>query len=323
MKVAFRATSRAERRRETAGSSYAQGEAAGRSGGGAPWRRPAPRGLQKRSAPVEGGALLPRSSAAPESGGSSLVRSPDPSVDGDQPEAAAVPPKAQAPRANPFGAARPREEVLAEKGLPITDLPPPPAQAAASDAGSVSSRSSSRAQSPERERPQPPARPRVNPFGAAKPREVILEMRQGSSADSTAMEGSGSMDSSSEAPKSTGLEEDGEEQLPHPSEPEEDLKEVTDAGATPVEEEEAVAPESEEDGAALAEEEEAVAHERKEDVGEGTFKELTVEMPAGVSGPMACSMQGPLQECFLVGSLEEESHGLLLQSYSPCRRAHH
>eukprot|EP00850_Spirogloea_muscicola_P011744 SM000074S21654 [mRNA] locus=s74:151046:154436:+ [translate_table: standard] len=282
---------------------------------------PSLRQLQKRTAPGEGGALLPRPSSAPESGGSSPVRSPVPSVDGDQPEAAAAPPKARAPRANPFGAARPREEVLAEKGLPITDLPPPPAQAAASDAGSVSSRSSSRAQSPERERPQPPARPRVNPFGAAKPREVILEMRQGSNSDTTAMEGSGSMDSSSEAPKNTGLEEDGEEQLPHPSEPEEDLKEVTGgAGATPVEEE-AVAPEREEDAATLAEEE-AVAHEREEDVGEGTFKELTVEMPAGVSGPMACSMQVPLQadggfEISYVWPLPAGEEAALIQASPP------
>ncbi|GAB4829261.1 hypothetical protein Ancab_018927 [Ancistrocladus abbreviatus] len=93
---------------------------------------------------------------------------------------------------NPFGAARPREEVLAEKGLDWKKL----------DLDIESKRSSSRPTSSQGSRPtsaqssrsqsigfdQQPGegmgmevvikpRPKVNPFGDAKPREVLLEQQ--------------------------------------------------------------------------------------------------------------------------------------------------
>lgn len=73
------------------------------------------------------------------------------------------------PRSNPFGAARPREEVLAEKGLDWRKLD-------SEKTSRPSSSQSSRAGSP------PPVaegavkpRQKVNPFGDAKPREVLLQ----------------------------------------------------------------------------------------------------------------------------------------------------
>ncbi|GMI99752.1 eukaryotic translation initiation factor 4B1 [Hibiscus trionum] len=88
-------------------------------------------------------------------------------------------------KSNPFGAARPREEVLAEKGLDWKKLDSEieAKKVASRPTSSHSSRPSS-AQSCRSEGPQQQGvanlvkpRPKVNPFGVAKPREVLLEER--------------------------------------------------------------------------------------------------------------------------------------------------
>lgn len=82
---------------------------------------------------------------------------------------------ASKPKPNPFGFARPREEVLTKRGEDWKKLD-----------SEIESRSSSRPTSAHSSRPQSPtlndgappqARPKVNPFGDAKPREVLLEKR--------------------------------------------------------------------------------------------------------------------------------------------------
>ncbi|CAO2828868.1 unnamed protein product [Amaranthus hypochondriacus] len=84
-------------------------------------------------------------------------------------------------KANPFGAARPREEILAEKGLDWKKLD------LEIEAKKVLSSSGSRPTSSQGSRPtssqsnrsesvgEVRSRPKVNPFGDAKPREVLLE----------------------------------------------------------------------------------------------------------------------------------------------------
>ncbi|KAK9021671.1 hypothetical protein V6N11_011650 [Hibiscus sabdariffa] len=88
-------------------------------------------------------------------------------------------------KSNPFGAARPREEVLAEKGLDWKKLDSEieAKKVASRPTSSHSSRPSSD-QSSRSEGPQQQGvanlvkpRPKVNPFGVAKPREVLLEER--------------------------------------------------------------------------------------------------------------------------------------------------
>lgn len=76
-------------------------------------------------------------------------------------------------RPNPFGAARPREEVLAEKGLDYKKLE---LEIEAKKTGVNLSRPSS-AQSGRSEGTENAVkmRPKVNPFGDAKPREVLLQ----------------------------------------------------------------------------------------------------------------------------------------------------
>ncbi|XP_078172158.1 eukaryotic translation initiation factor 4B1-like isoform X2 [Carex rostrata] len=84
-------------------------------------------------------------------------------------------------RPSPFGAARPREEVLKEKGLDWRKVDTELEQKGSRPTSSHSSRPSSAQSS----RPGSPGsvtgdvatrvRPKVNPFGDAKPREVILE----------------------------------------------------------------------------------------------------------------------------------------------------
>lgn len=95
---------------------------------------------------------------------------------GDGPVSEAPPAKTNKP--NPFGAARPREEVLAEKGLDWKKLDSE--IEAKRPTSSHSSRPSS-AQSSRSETTGPDAvakpRPKVNPFGDAKPREVLLVER--------------------------------------------------------------------------------------------------------------------------------------------------
>lgn len=85
---------------------------------------------------------------------------------------------------NPFGAARPREEVLAEKGLDWKKLDSeieakkvvsrPGSSHSSRPGSSQSSRSESQALQVAVEGAVKP-RPKVNPFGDAKPREVLLE----------------------------------------------------------------------------------------------------------------------------------------------------
>ncbi|TYJ49979.1 hypothetical protein E1A91_A01G172400v1 [Gossypium mustelinum] len=88
-------------------------------------------------------------------------------------------------KSNPFGAARPREEVLAEKGLDWKKLDSEiEAKKETSRPTSAHSSRPSSAQSSRSEGPLQQAienvvkpRPKVNPFGDAKPREVLLEGR--------------------------------------------------------------------------------------------------------------------------------------------------
>ncbi|XP_030496515.1 eukaryotic translation initiation factor 4B2 [Cannabis sativa] len=85
---------------------------------------------------------------------------------------------------NPFGAARPREEILAEKGLDWKKLD---SEIEAKKTSRPTSAHSSRPSSAQSSRSEGPGlhgienvvkpRPKVNPFGDAKPREVLLEER--------------------------------------------------------------------------------------------------------------------------------------------------
>ncbi|CAH8252140.1 unnamed protein product [Arabidopsis lyrata] len=85
---------------------------------------------------------------------------------------------------NPFGAARPREQVLAEKGLDWKKLDSD-IEAKKGQTSRPSSAQSSRPSSAQSNRSESSAlnnvenvvkpRPKVNPFGDAKPREVLLE----------------------------------------------------------------------------------------------------------------------------------------------------
>lgn len=81
---------------------------------------------------------------------------------------------------NPFGAARPREEILAEKGVDWKQVDMELEAKSSRPTSSHSSRPGS-AQSGRSEGPaaialqQGVSRPKVNPFGDAKPREVLLE----------------------------------------------------------------------------------------------------------------------------------------------------
>eukprot|EP00897_Mesotaenium_endlicherianum_P002672 jgi/Mesen1/2432/ME000157S01566 len=76
------------------------------------------------------------------------------------------------PKSNPFGAARPREEILAEKGQDWKKLDLE-LDSNKSSGSQPSSRTSSRPQTPDADAPKP--RAKLNPFGEAKPREVLLE----------------------------------------------------------------------------------------------------------------------------------------------------
>ncbi|XP_038693940.1 eukaryotic translation initiation factor 4B2-like [Tripterygium wilfordii] len=90
-------------------------------------------------------------------------------------------------KANPFGAARPREDVLAEKGLDWRKLD---LDIESKKTSRPTSQHSSRPSSVQSNRSEGPGamqqlgvenvtkpRPKVNPFGDAKPREVLLEER--------------------------------------------------------------------------------------------------------------------------------------------------
>lgn len=100
------------------------------------------------------------------------------------PSATPAPPaEAGRSRPSPFGAARPREDVLADKGLDWKKMETEIDQKKASR---PTSSQSSRPESAHSSRPGSPgsqvsaegaprARPKVNPFGDAKPREVVLQ----------------------------------------------------------------------------------------------------------------------------------------------------
>ncbi|OWM76128.1 hypothetical protein CDL15_Pgr009774 [Punica granatum] len=82
-------------------------------------------------------------------------------------------------RPSPFGAARPREEILAEKGLDWKKLESEleakkTSRPTSSHSSRPSSAQSSRSESQGTNNVVKP-RPKVNPFGDAKPREVLLE----------------------------------------------------------------------------------------------------------------------------------------------------
>ncbi|XP_020106740.1 eukaryotic translation initiation factor 4B1-like [Ananas comosus] len=89
-------------------------------------------------------------------------------------------------RPSPFGAARPREEILAEKGLDWRKMETDfdlkkTSRPTSSQSSRPSSAQSSRPGSPGSQglatagEGAPRARPKVNPFGDAKPRELVLE----------------------------------------------------------------------------------------------------------------------------------------------------
>ena len=103
------------------------------------------------------------------------------------PTAAASTPPAEVARnrPSPFGAARPREDVLAEKGVDWRKFENEIEQKTSRPNSSHSSRPnsahSSRPGSPGSQvsavgsEGAPRARPKVNPFGDAKPRELVLQ----------------------------------------------------------------------------------------------------------------------------------------------------
>ncbi|KAL9292800.1 Eukaryotic translation initiation factor 4B1 [Arabidopsis thaliana] len=89
----------------------------------------------------------------------------------------------KASKPNPFGAARPREDVLAEKGLDWKKIDSDiEAKKGSSQTSRPTSAHSSRPSSAQSNRSESSGlnnvvkpRPKVNPFGDAKPREVLLE----------------------------------------------------------------------------------------------------------------------------------------------------
>ncbi|KAE9454145.1 hypothetical protein C3L33_13950, partial [Rhododendron williamsianum] len=80
-------------------------------------------------------------------------------------------------RPNPFGEARPREEVLTEKGLDWKKLDLEMEGRRSSRPASEQSSRPSSGQSSWSESSGGLSRPKVNPFGDAKPREVLLEQK--------------------------------------------------------------------------------------------------------------------------------------------------
>ncbi|KAL5207407.1 hypothetical protein ABZP36_031842 [Zizania latifolia] len=96
-----------------------------------------------------------------------------------------IPAEAGRSRPSPFGAARPREDVLAEKGLDWrkteTEIDHKTSRPTSSQSSRPGSAHSSRPGSPGSQvsavgsEGAPRARPKVNPFGDAKPREVVLQ----------------------------------------------------------------------------------------------------------------------------------------------------
>ncbi|XP_074591594.1 eukaryotic translation initiation factor 4B1-like [Curcuma longa] len=105
-----------------------------------------------------------------------LVLDPPKKRDVDAPPPTSEPVKT---RPSPFGAARPREEVLAEKGMDWKQMNSEyemnTSRPTSSHSSRPSSSQSSRQGSLSLEEVVIKSKPKVNPFGNAKPREVILE----------------------------------------------------------------------------------------------------------------------------------------------------
>ncbi|KAG6500939.1 hypothetical protein ZIOFF_040801 [Zingiber officinale] len=106
-----------------------------------------------------------------------LVLNPPKKRDVDSPPPTSEPAKT---RPSPFGAARPREEVLAEKGVDWKQMNSEyemknTSRPTSSHSSRPSSSQSSRQGSLSLEEVVIKSKPKVNPFGNAKPREVILE----------------------------------------------------------------------------------------------------------------------------------------------------
>ncbi|CAM0904168.1 unnamed protein product [Alopecurus aequalis] len=109
----------------------------------------------------------------------------DPSATATATATATPPAEVARSRPSPFGAAKPREEVLADKGLDWrkmeTEIEKKTSRPTSSHSSRPNSAHSSRPGSPGSQvsavgiEVAPRARPKVNPFGDAKPREVILQ----------------------------------------------------------------------------------------------------------------------------------------------------
>lgn len=118
-------------------------------------------------------------------GGGGGFREERPRLVLDPPRGEVNDPVVKTNKSNPFGAARPREEVLAEKGLDWKKLESEiESKKVSSRPTSAHSSRPSSAQSSRSEGPQQQGmenvvkpRPKVNPFGDAKPREILLEER--------------------------------------------------------------------------------------------------------------------------------------------------
>ncbi|XWS34706.1 hypothetical protein CRYUN_Cryun21dG0060800 [Craigia yunnanensis] len=118
-------------------------------------------------------------------GGGGGFREERPRLVLDPPRGEVNEPVVKTNKPNPFGAARPREEVLAQKGLDWKKLDSViEAKKVTSRPTSAQSSRPSSAQSSRSEGPQQQGienvvkpRPKVNPFGDAKPREILLEER--------------------------------------------------------------------------------------------------------------------------------------------------
>ncbi|XWS22668.1 hypothetical protein CRYUN_Cryun29cG0055800 [Craigia yunnanensis] len=146
----------------------------------------------KRSIPAQSSTLgsgFPDSGPEPDrwtrGGGGAGFREERPRLVLDPPRAEVDEPVVKTNKPNPFGAARPREEVLAQKGLDWKKLDSEiEAKKVTSRPTSAHSSRPSSAQSSRSEGPQQQGienvvkpRPKVNPFGDAKPREILLEER--------------------------------------------------------------------------------------------------------------------------------------------------
>ncbi|XP_022776184.1 eukaryotic translation initiation factor 4B2-like isoform X2 [Durio zibethinus] len=118
-------------------------------------------------------------------GGGGGFREERPRLVLDPPRGEVNEPVVKTNKPNPFGAARPREEVLAEKGLDWKKLDSEieakkvTSRPTSSHSSRPSSAQSSRSEGPQQQWTENVVKPRpkVNPFGDAKPREVLLEER--------------------------------------------------------------------------------------------------------------------------------------------------